>query len=115
MIKGIKRGFFQRRKANELRQKYCYPGGGSKSGQRIRCDRSRVTVVGMDKNMNRSTGVEVLEKLRRRYKTAGAQHKGKLLDQEGQLLGYHRKGAIRALHQPRKEGGPLVLTGRPVK
>ena len=65
--------------------------------------------------MNQTTRIEVLEKLRRRYKTAGAQHKGKLLDQAVQLLGYHRKAAIRALHQPRKVGGPLVLTGRPVK
>jgi hypothetical protein len=69
----------------------------------------------MDENMNRSTRVQVLEKLRRRYKTAGAEHKGKLLDQAVQLLGYHRKAAIRAMRQQRMVGGPLILTGRPVK
>src|SRR5260370_36169842 len=69
----------------------------------------------MDKNMNRSTRVEVLEKLRRRYKTAGAEHKGKLLDQAVQLLGYHRKAAIRAVRQQRMAAGPLIRTGRPVK
>ena len=31
--------------------------------------------------MNKVTRKEVLEKLRRRYKSAGAEHKGKLLDQ----------------------------------
>ena len=51
----------------------------------------------MDKNMSQSTRTEVLEKLRRRYESAGAEHKRKLLDQAVQLLGYHRKSAIRAL------------------
>jgi hypothetical protein len=71
----------------------------------------------MDKNMNQSTRIQVLEKLRRRYKTAGAEHKTKLLDQAVQLLGYHRKAAIRALGQAVVSSmrGPLVLSGRPVK
>jgi hypothetical protein len=69
----------------------------------------------MDKSMNRSTRAQVLDKLRRRYKTAGAEHKCKLLDQAVQLLGYHRKAAIRALREQRQVGGPLILTGRPVK
>ena len=54
-------------------------------------------MVGMDKNMNQSTRMQVLEKLRRRYENAGAEHKRKLIDQAVQLLGYHRKAAVRAL------------------
>jgi len=56
-----------------------------------------------------------LEKLRRRHETAGAEHKRKLIDQAVQLLGYHRKAAIRALRRPRVVRGPAMLTGRPVK
>jgi hypothetical protein len=53
----------------------------------------------MDKDMNQTTRKQVLEKLRRRYETAGAEHKRKLIAQSVQLLGYHRKSAIRALRQ----------------
>ena len=56
-----------------------------------------------------------MEKLRRRYEKAGAEHKRKLLDQAVQLLGYHRKAAIRALGRRAVVGGPLILTGGPVK
>src|SRR6266446_7128150 len=69
----------------------------------------------MDKDMNQTTRIEVLEKLRRRYGNAGAEHKRKLIDQAVQLLGYHRKAAIRAMRRPAVERGPLILTGRPVK
>ena len=65
--------------------------------------------------MSLSTRMEVLEKLRRRYVNAGREHKSKLIDQAVQLLGYHRKAAIRALGQRAVERGPLILTGRPVK
>jgi len=67
--------------------------------------------------MSNSTRKQVLEKLGRRYKTAGAQHKTKLIDQAVQLLGYHRKAAIRALGQAavRPVSGAVALTGRPVK
>src|SRR5512140_2990735 len=68
----------------------------------------------MDRDMNKVTRKEVLEKLRWRYKTAGLEHKRKLLDQAVQLLGYHRKAAIRSLGRQAKERGPLVLAGRPV-
>ena len=51
----------------------------------------------MDKTMSKRTRIEVLQKLRRRYESAGAEHKRKLLDQAQELLGYHRKAAIRAL------------------
>ena len=64
--------------------------------------------------MRQSTRTEVLAKLRRRYENAGAEHKRKLLDEAVQLLGYHRKAAIRALHRRAVERGPLILTGRPL-
>jgi len=65
--------------------------------------------------MNKSTRRQVLEKLRRRYGNAGAEHKRRLLDEAVQLLGYHRKAAIRALRQQVVVRGPLIVTGRPVK
>jgi len=69
----------------------------------------------MDKDMNQTTRKQVLEKLRRRYETAGAEHKRKLIDQAEQLLGYHRKSAIRALRQRPPPRGPVILAGRPVQ
>src|SRR5436305_1726125 len=68
----------------------------------------------MDKMINRTTRIEVLKKLRRRYESAGQEHKRKLLDQAQELLGYHRKAAIRALRAPTVERGPRIITGRPV-
>src|SRR5213083_1451553 len=68
----------------------------------------------MDKTMSQPTRVEVLGKLRRRYETAGAKQKRKLLDQAQELLGYHRKSAIRALRAPAVVSGPVILTGRPL-
>ena len=64
--------------------------------------------------MSQTTRKQVLEKLRRRYRTAGAEHKRRLLDQAQELLGYHRKSAIRALSTPSVERTPWVITGRPV-
>jgi hypothetical protein len=37
------------------------------------------------------------------------------LDQAQELLGYHRKAAIRALRQSAVERGPRIITGRPVE
>jgi hypothetical protein len=68
----------------------------------------------MDKTMSQTTRVEVLKKLRRRYAGAGPEHKRKLLDQAQELLGYHRKSAIRALRAPAVVLGPRIITGRPV-
>lgn len=65
--------------------------------------------------MSKLTREEVLKKLRRRYETAGLEHKGKLLDQAQELLGYHRKSAIRALRAAVAVRGPVILSGRPVK
>ena len=65
--------------------------------------------------MSQTTRKEVLERLRRRYRSAGAEHKNKLLDQAQELLGYHRKSAVRALNGTPPEPVPWVNTGRPVK
>jgi len=69
----------------------------------------------MDKTMSKPTRIELLRKLRRRYESAGAEHKRKLLDQAQELLGYHRKSAIRALRAPAVMRAPVILTGRPVQ
>ena len=50
----------------------------------------------MDKTMSQKTREEILNTLRRRYETAGLEHKRKLLTQAQELLGYHRNSAIRA-------------------
>ena len=64
--------------------------------------------------MSQTTRNEVLKKLRRRYLSAGPEHKRKLLDQAQELLGYHRKAAIRALRAPTIQRAPHLITGRPV-
>ena len=64
--------------------------------------------------MSQATRKEVLKKLRWRYKSAGPEHKGKLLDQAQELLGYHRKSAIRSLRAPTVDRGPWIITGRPL-
>jgi hypothetical protein len=63
--------------------------------------------------MSQTTRKELLEKLRRRYRSAGLAHKHKLLDQAQELLGYHRKAAIRALRTEPMVRGPRVIPGRP--
>ena len=64
--------------------------------------------------MSQRTRKEVIEKLRRRYRKAGQEHKRKLLDQAQELLGYHRKSAVRALRAVEVKGVPWVNAGRPV-
>jgi len=70
----------------------------------------------MHRDMSKETKDQVLGRLRRRYVTAGLPHKAKLLDQAVELLGYHRKAAIRALRQSQAQARvrriSLVL-GRP--
>jgi hypothetical protein len=68
----------------------------------------------MDQTMSQTTRNEVLKSLRRRYLSAGPEHKRKLLDQAQELFGYHRKSAIRSLRAPMIERGPRIITGRPV-
>jgi hypothetical protein len=67
----------------------------------------------MDKTMSQSTRKEVLAKLRRRYERAGQEYKSRLLNQAQELLGYHRKSAIRALGTVVVEPGPRGTGGRP--
>src|ERR1700744_5645386 len=68
----------------------------------------------MDTEMSQNTRKEVLNKLRRSDARAGFKYKRTLLDQAMELLGYHRKAAIRALRrrQPARRG-PALLLGRP--
>lgn len=54
-----------------------------------------------------------MQKLRRRYQSAGLEHKSKLLDQAQELLGYHRKAAIRALRAVPVVRRPRSIPGRP--
>ncbi len=70
----------------------------------------------MHSDMSKETKEQVLVRLRWRYATAGVEHKGKLLDQAVELLGYHRKAAIRALGRPPAQPlrfGVNVVLGRP--
>ena len=63
--------------------------------------------------MSQRTRTELLSKLRRRYRNAGLEYKHKLLDQAQEVLGYHRKAAIRALRATELAPGPRIITGRP--
>ena len=65
--------------------------------------------------MSQTTRKEILERLRRRYGGAGAEHKRKLLSQAQELLGYHRKSAIRALNAVPAAAAPWLHVGRPVR
>jgi hypothetical protein len=70
----------------------------------------------MHSDMSKETKDQILARLRRRYATAGVEHKGKLLDQAIELLGYHRKAAIRALRQVEPRAAALkvnLVLGRP--
>jgi hypothetical protein len=66
----------------------------------------------MDETMSTTTKTEVMVKMRRRYLTAGLEHKGKLIDEAVCLFGYHRKAAIRALNG-RVARRLSIVTGRP--
>ena len=65
--------------------------------------------------MSSETRQEVLGKLRRRYQGAGAEYRRKLIDQAVELLGYHRKSAIRALSSVEVERARRTNTGRPAR
>ena len=65
--------------------------------------------------MSQRTREEILAKLRGRYQNAGAGHKRKLLDQAQELLGYHRKSAIRVLGAVAVARAPGIITGRPTR
>ena len=63
--------------------------------------------------MSDTTKNEVMGKLRRRYETAGREHKSRLIAEAVGLFGYHPKAAIRALNRTERVEGPFVRTGRP--
>src|SRR6266446_6746761 len=66
--------------------------GGQRRGKGYVAPKVTVTVAGMDKTMSQRTRGEVLTKLRRRYQSAGAKHKRKLLDQAGGTPGLSSQG-----------------------
>jgi hypothetical protein len=71
----------------------------------------------MHNDMSRKTKEQVMARLKRRYATAGQEHKRKLLDQAVELLGYHRKAAIRAFRRAQPSGDEAqrvnLVLGRP--
>jgi hypothetical protein len=68
----------------------------------------------MHDDMSQKTKQEVLGRLRRSYAKAGPPFKQSLLDQAVQLLGYHRKAAIRALRaKPPRSPTVSGVMGRP--
>jgi hypothetical protein len=69
----------------------------------------------MDANMSEKTKNEVMFKLRSRYRKGGREYRQKLIDQAVELMGYHRKSAIRALSTEPTVRKVDVPGGRPVK
>jgi len=68
----------------------------------------------MHSEMSQKTRKEVLVRPRRSDAKAGRKFKQRLLDQAVELLGYHRKAAIRALRAKPTIGSTVtVLMGRP--
>lgn len=64
--------------------------------------------------MSQNTKSELMEKLRHRYETAGKIHRSRLIDQAVEMMGYHRKSAIRSLgRMPSSVVGRAGLIGRP--
>ena len=67
----------------------------------------------MHRHMSQLTRKEILQRMRARYARAGKEYKTRLITEVVELLGYHRKAAIRALHlRPPPVRAPAVL-GRP--
>lgn len=68
----------------------------------------------MHNEMSQKTKKEVMERLRRYYAKAGSEYKSQLIDQAIDLLGYHRKAAIRALNwKQARVRAPALILGRP--
>lgn len=68
----------------------------------------------MHSDMSQKTKKEVLARLRHWYAKAGLKYKRKLIDQAVELLGYHRKAAIRALRsKPPPRRSVALAVGRP--
>jgi len=66
----------------------------------------------MHLKMSQITRQEVLERKRLRYGRAGKEHKGRILEELVELLGYHRKAAIRAMRRRSQKRAAFVV-GRP--
>ena len=69
----------------------------------------------MDPTMSTSTKIELMNKLRLRYQNAGRKHRSKLITQAVDLMGYHRKAAIRALAAATPKPSILKSGGRPIE
>lgn len=70
----------------------------------------------MHKTLSKQTKDQVLSQLRRHYLRAGREYQRQLIAQAVELLGYHRKAAIRALRaQPKAPAAPSLLLGRPIE
>src|SRR5262245_40669201 len=68
----------------------------------------------MHRTMSQLTRKEVLHKMRQRYTRAAKGYKTRLITQVVELLGYHRKAAIRALQPPAPPPARApALLGRP--
>lgn len=68
----------------------------------------------MHTDMSQKTKQEVLARLRRQYVKAGLKYRSQLLNQAIELLGYHRKAAIRALRATISVAkAPVLIIGRP--
>ncbi len=68
----------------------------------------------MHTDMSQKTKAEVVSRLRRQYVKAGPKYRQRLIDQAVELLGYHRKSAIRALNASARAGrAAAVILGRP--
>ncbi len=75
----------------------------------------KITVTqDVEVTVNQESVRQYLERQRERYRNAGKKEKGKILDEIEEVTGYHRKAAIRALSDRRREanGGRV---GRPVE
>jgi hypothetical protein len=81
---------------SELHHKDCYPEGWVVVEETIRCIK-KDCYPAMDAKMSQNTKLELMGKLRFRYVTAGRVYRRKIIDQAVELMGYHRKSAIRAL------------------
>lgn len=68
----------------------------------------------MHRHMSQLTRKEVLSNMRKRYARAGKPYKSRLITEVVELLGYHRKAAIRALQlRPAQPVGAPAVIGRP--
>jgi hypothetical protein len=77
--------------------------------------RQKSVLPDMHTEMSLKTRQETLARLRHFYKSAGREHKSKLIQDAIDLLGYHRKAAIRALNVGplKKKASAPAFIGRP--